>query len=103
MEATKVLCEAYEKLFGRCSDLTMNIWQIAAMVMEGLDMRILGRDLTRKCLFAVCNHLGEPISNYEKDIYEVAIHNGREYFWRHIPFEVLPSQMLALEEMEVGS
>lgn len=96
-----LLCYAHIILFDESPDLAWGDWQVAARVMEGFDLRLMGRDLAKKCIFEVCNRLGQPISREEQDVIEIALHNGREYFWPQIPFEVLLSQMPVLEEMEI--
>ena len=96
----RVLCDAYLILFYHEPDSAMNDWQVAARVMEGFDLRLMGRELAKRCIFEVCNHLGQPILPSEQDVVDMALHNGREHFWPHIKFELLLSQMPALEETE---
>ena len=78
----------------------MNNWQIAAKVMEGLDLTVVNRNLAKNCIFVVCNHLGQPISESEHNVVEMALHEGLKHFWPQIPFEILLSQMPALEKAE---
>jgi|SRR3989344_3332125 len=95
----RVLYDAYLILFYDEPDSAMNDWQVAGRIMEGFDLRFLDRGLAKRCIFEVCNHLGQPISSSEQDVIEMALHNGR-LFWPQFPLEILLSQMPALEEME---
>jgi hypothetical protein len=104
LESRWVLLEAYGKLFKNKQrpQPTMNNWQIAAMVMEGFDPKVLGEDLAKKCIFVVCNHLGRPILDNERDTVEQALHNAREHFWPQLTFEDLACQMSELERLEMS-
>lgn len=94
-----LLCYAHIILFDESPDLAWSGWQVAARVMEGFDLQLMGRDLAKKCIFKICNRLGEPMSQEQRDVVELALHNGQQ-FWPQIPFEILLSQMPALEKAE---
>lgn len=96
---TSALLEAYLAIFQTMPDNSMSSRQIAARVMEGFDLKLMDRELAKGCIFEICNRLGQPISQEERDVVELALHNGRQ-FWPKIPFEILLSQMPALEKAE---
>lgn len=96
----QTLCDAYLVLFGKDPHPVLNNWQIAAMVMEAFDLPVMGKELAKKCILVICNHL-KSTSEAEQDVVEMALHSGR-HFWPQIPFEVLLSHMPALEETETS-
>lgn len=96
---SSTLLDAHWAIFNTSPCATASNWQVAAKIMEGFDLRLLDRELAKRCIFVICNQLGPPMSKEKRDVVELALHNGRQ-FWPQIPFEILLSQMPALEKAE---
>ena len=97
----KFLQEAFEQIFGGEPEDSMSDWQMAELVMEGLDLRILGAKLSKQCIFRVFNYLPQDVDeDLIRSVWFLAESNAREFFWRNLPEEVHRDDMMALEYLE---
>ncbi|MBI2676904.1 MAG: hypothetical protein HYX21_03110 [Candidatus Yanofskybacteria bacterium] len=97
----RYLEEGYRKLFGKEPEPGMNDWQIAALVMEGLDPRVLGAKLSKQCIFRVFNYLLQDVDeDLIRSVWFLAESNARQFFWPNLPEEIHRDDMAALEYLE---
>ncbi|MBI2058116.1 MAG: hypothetical protein HYT63_04035 [Candidatus Yanofskybacteria bacterium] len=97
----RYLKEGYRKLFGKEPEPNMNDWQIAALVMEGLDPRVLGERLAKQCIFRVFNYLSTDADRkLMESVWFLAEDNARSFFWPGLHDEVHKDDMAAFEYLE---
>ncbi len=97
----RFLKEGYKRLFGEEPEPDIDDWQIAALVMEGLDPRVMGEKLAKQCIFRVFNYLpSHKDRKLMESVWFLAESNARAFFWRNLAEEIHRDDMAALEYLE---
>jgi len=97
----KFLKEGYKRLFGKEPEAEMGNWQMAALVMEGLDPIVMGQRLAKQCVFRVFKHIPlDADKSLVESVFFLAESNARQFFWPNLTEEVSKSDMAAYEYLE---
>jgi len=74
------LKKAFEIIFHKTPDSSMQEWEVARDVMTHFDGRILSEDLAKECIFQIVNHTMFPNQEITHDVVERAEHIAEELF-----------------------
>lgn len=93
----ETLVRAYKILAAENADLNLPLWKIAEEILLRWDIRKLGEDLARRCIFWIVNYIGFPDREITKRVVGMAENKATELL-PELPEEPHMDDIALLEE-----